>query len=100
ESGLGFVNRRYVLPMQNSVRVYPGFLDLHNQQLNAHSTHYDGHGQRRMRRIGQSMEFEQIKEYVIGDDIRTINWKATARRGGLMVNNFMEEKSQQVYALI
>ena len=53
-----------------------------------------------MRKIGQSMEFEQIKEYVSGDDIRTLNWKASARKGGLMVNNFMEERSQQVYCII
>lgn len=46
------------------------------------------------------MEFEQIKEYVPGDDIRTINWKATARKGGLMVNSFVEEKSQQVYCIL
>ena len=46
------------------------------------------------------MEFEQIKEYVRGDDIRTINWKATARKGAIMVNNFTDEKSQQVYCII
>jgi uncharacterized protein (DUF58 family) len=53
-----------------------------------------------MRKIGHSMEFEQIKEYVSGDDIRTLNWKASARKGGLMINNFMEERSQQVYCII
>ena len=57
-------------------------------------------GSSRMRKIGQSMEFEQIKEYVSGDDIRTLNWKASARKGGLMVNNFMDERSQQVYCII
>jgi uncharacterized protein (DUF58 family) len=46
------------------------------------------------------MEFEQIKEYVRGDDYRTINWKATARKEGLMVNNFTDERSQQIYCLI
>jgi len=58
------------------------------------------HGSQRLRKIGQSMEFEQIKDYVTGDDIRTINWKATARRGLLMVNNYVDEKSQQVYCII
>jgi len=46
------------------------------------------------------MEFEQIKEYVQGDDIRTLNWKATAKRNSLMVNQFQDEKSQSVYMLI
>jgi len=53
-----------------------------------------------MRRLGHSMEFEQIKEYVSGDDYRTVNWNATARKGALMVNNFTDEKSQQVYCII
>jgi uncharacterized protein (DUF58 family) len=46
------------------------------------------------------LEFEQIKEYVSGDDIRTLNWKATAKRNHLMVNQYVEEKSQSVYAII
>ncbi len=46
------------------------------------------------------MEFEQIKEYVQGDDLRTINWKATAKKNALMVNQFQDEKSQSVYMAI
>lgn len=46
------------------------------------------------------MEFEQIKEYVIGDDIRNINWKATAKRSQLMVNQYQDEKSQPIYSVI
>jgi uncharacterized protein (DUF58 family) len=46
------------------------------------------------------MEFEQIKEYVPGDDVRNINWKATAKRNDLMVNQFQDEKSQPVYSVI
>jgi uncharacterized protein (DUF58 family) len=57
-------------------------------------------GIKKIRRIGHSMEFEQIKEYVQGDDMRTLNWKATARRHQLMVNSYTEEKSQQVFCLL
>jgi uncharacterized protein (DUF58 family) len=57
-------------------------------------------GVKRIRRIGHSMEFDHIKEYVRGDDYRTINWKATARKANLMVNHFDDEKSQQVYSAI
>jgi uncharacterized protein (DUF58 family) len=46
------------------------------------------------------MEFEQIKNYVHGDDIRTINWKATAKKAELMVNQYQDEKSQPIYSLI
>ena len=54
-----------------------------------------------MRKTGHSLEFEQIREYVSGDDIRSINWKATGRTGGqLMINNYTDEKSQQVYCIL
>ena len=57
-------------------------------------------GIKRVRKLGHSMEFEQIKEYVRGDDFRTINWKATARKETLMINNYTDERSQQIYCLI
>jgi len=57
-------------------------------------------GLKKIRRIGHTMEFEQIKEYVPGDDIRTINWKATAKHGDLMVNQFQDEKAQPIYSII
>jgi len=53
-----------------------------------------------VRRIGHSYEFEQIKNYVRGDDYRSINWKATSRRHELMVNQYEDERAQQVYAVI
>jgi uncharacterized protein (DUF58 family) len=53
-----------------------------------------------MRRIGHSYEFEQIKNYMQGDDVRTINWKATGRRHQLMINQYGDEKSQQVYSIL
>jgi uncharacterized protein (DUF58 family) len=58
------------------------------------------YGLKKIRRIGHTMEFEQIKEYVPGDDIRTINWKATSKRNQLMVNQFQDERSQNVYMAI
>jgi len=57
-------------------------------------------GLKKIRRIGHTQEFEQIKEYVPGDDIRTLNWKATAKQGQLMVNQYQDEKSQPVYSVI
>ena len=53
-----------------------------------------------MHRIGHSLEFEQIKEYVAGDDIRTLNWKATAKNNQLMVNQYIDERSQPIYSII
>jgi uncharacterized protein (DUF58 family) len=75
-------------------------MQLRKYELLSQTTIQSEHGNKRMRKIGHSMEFEQIKEYVRGDDIRTINWKATARKSSLMVNNYTDEKSQQVYCII
>lgn len=93
--------RRKVIVAEAKVRVLPSFQALKQFDLLAMSQNLVESGNKRMRKLGQSLEFEQIKEYVIGDDLRSINWKATARKGGqLMVNNFTDERSQQVYCLI
>jgi uncharacterized protein (DUF58 family) len=100
KSLLGLLMRRHDIAAQMMVPVYPSFMQLRKYELLSQTTIKTQHGNKRMRKIGHSMEFEQIKEYVRGDDIRTINWKATARKGLLMVNNYTDEKSQQVYCMI
>ena len=100
QSLLGLLMRRHDINVSETVPVYPSFLQLRKYELLSQTTIQTEHGNKRMRKIGHSMEFEQIKEYVRGDDIRTINWKATARKGSLMVNNYTDEKSQQVYCII
>jgi uncharacterized protein (DUF58 family) len=99
-SYLGIIMRRYVFDEQKMVPVYPSFLQMRRYQLMAISNRLNEIGVKKIRRIGHSMEFEQIKEYVQGDDIRTINWKATARKSQLMVNGYTDEKSQQIYCLV
>ncbi len=99
QSRLGFLQKREMIKATETVKVYPSFINLGKYQLMAQALTNE-QGSKRMPKIGQSMEFEQIKDYVGGDDIRTINWKATARRGTLMVNNYTDEKSQQVYCII
>ena len=97
---LSLLSRRFTTEAHQTIPVYPAFMQLHNYQLFSGTTLQLEGGNQKMRKIGQSMEFEQIKEYVSGDDIRTLNWKASARKGSLMINNFMEERSQQVYCII
>ena len=58
-----------------NVPVYPSYLQLRKYQLMAMSNRLSEIGVKKMRRIGHSMEFEQIKEYVIGDDYRTVTGK-------------------------
>jgi uncharacterized protein (DUF58 family) len=99
-SPLRLVSRRIVQPSTQTVKVLPSYLSLRHYELKAHASNVAEAGSKRMRKLGHSLEFEQIKEYVRGDDIRTIHWKATARKGQLMVNNYTDERSQQVYCII
>lgn len=99
-SAIGLIRRRYTFHQNESVPVYPSYMQMRKYQLMAISNRLTEVGVKKVRKLGHSMEFEQVKEYVQGDDYRTLNWKATARKGQLMVNNFTDEKSQQVYCVI
>ena len=100
KSGLGLVVKKVTSGQEATVAVYPSYVQMRKYELFAQSAYSNEFGSKRIRKIGHSMEFEQIKEYVTGDDVRTINWKATARRGNLMVNHYTDERSQQVYCII
>jgi uncharacterized protein (DUF58 family) len=97
---LRLVKRHFIFPARQVVKVYPSYIQMRRYQLLAVSNKLQDAGVKKIRKIGHSMEFEQIKEYVRGDDYRTINWKATARKGDLMVNTYTDERSQQIYCLI
>ncbi|MEP1096011.1 MAG: DUF58 domain-containing protein [Cyclobacteriaceae bacterium] len=99
-SKLQLVARRQIFGRDQMVKVYPSFLNLEKYELAAVSQNLRMSGQKRMRRIGQSTEFDHIKEYVLGDDPRHINWRASARKTDLMVNHYVDEKSQPIYSVI
>ncbi|KAF2516759.1 DUF58 domain-containing protein [Flavobacterium foetidum] len=99
-SPLRLISRRFTFDKNQMVPAYPSYLQLRKYDLLAFSNNLFQYGIKKIRRIGHTMEFEQIKEYVQGDDLRTINWKATAKKSSLMVNQFQDEKSQSVYMAI
>ena len=99
-SPLGFLSRRFKFSGDALVPVYPSFIQMRKYELMAISNRLVDSGIKRIRRVGQNREFELIREYVSGDDFRTVNWRATARKNHLMVNHFQDERSQQVYSLI
>lgn len=99
-SRISLVKKRYQFADQHEVKVYPSFIQMKKYDFLAQSNKLSEYGFKKIRRIGHTLEFEQIKEYVLGDDVRTINWKATAKHRGLMVNQYQDEKSQPVYNLI
>jgi uncharacterized protein (DUF58 family) len=99
-SPLGLIQRRMIEGDEISLKVYPSIQQMRQYELMAFSDISRFSGIKKIRRIGHSYEFEQIRNYVAGDDFRSINWKATARSGDLMVNQFQDEKSQQVYSFL
>ena len=99
-SPLQIISRRFKFDNGNMVPTYPSYIQLRKYDLIAFSNNLFQYGIKKIRKIGQSLEFEQIKEYVAGDDIRTLNWKATAKKNSLMINQFQDEKSQSVYMII
>ncbi len=99
-SPLRLVIRHLRLGTEKTVAVYPSFVQMKRYQLMSVTSRVSEKGSRPLRKLGSSLEFEQIKEYVSGDDYRSINWQATARKNALMLNTFMDERSQQVVCII
>jgi uncharacterized protein (DUF58 family) len=97
---LGLVERKFTLSEPMETDVYPSIIQMKRFELRATQSIAQDYGIKRIRRIGHSYEFEQIKNYVEGDDYRSINWKASSRRNTLMVNQYEDERSQQVYCII
>jgi uncharacterized protein (DUF58 family) len=94
------IKRRMVFDQDRTVKVYPSFIQMRQYDFLAIDNRLRQAGLKKIRRIGHTQEFEQIKEYVAGDDVRSINWKATAKQSNLMVNQYQDEKAQPVYSVI
>ncbi|ALU26767.1 DUF58 domain-containing protein [Myroides odoratimimus] len=99
-SPLKLVSRRFVFCDDVTLATYPSFIQMKKYDLIAFSKNKYAFGMKKIRKIGTTTEFEQIKEYVLGDDIRNINWKATAKSSQLMVNQFQDENTESVYNII
>jgi uncharacterized protein (DUF58 family) len=99
-SAIGLIRRRDIHSAKLSVAVYPSTILMKKFELKALDSISTHSGVRKMRRIGHSYEFDHIHHYNQGDDPRSINWKASGRRADLMVNHYLDEKSQQIYCIL
>lgn len=99
-SFLGLLKRRITTGKPADVAVYPSFIQMRAFELYAINDRLTEAGIKKIRRIGHTMEFDQIREYVPGNDVRSINWKATARSGSLKVNQYQDQRSQQLINVI
>lgn len=99
-SVFNLVSRKILIECEESVSVYPSVLQMKQFELLVFQQQKTSSGIKKIRKIGNTSEFEQIRNYVQGDEVKTINWKATSRKNELMVNQYQEEKSQHIYCII
>jgi uncharacterized protein (DUF58 family) len=100
EAPLGLVARQEVLPTARVVRVFPNVLALREFELLKQRGHLRQMGIRRSRLKGLGTDFESLREYTVGDDYRRIEWKATARKGKVIVKEMEAERNQPVILII
>jgi len=99
-SPIGLVQRRIQCGEAQVGKVFPSVSQMKKYEILALARISTLDGIKKIRKIGHNYEFDQIKNYVIGDDIRAINWRATGKRNQLMVNQYQDERSQAVYVFI
>lgn len=100
QTPLGIISKRVVLAKEAIGKVFPSVILMKKFEMTSIRQLNQLKGLKKIRKIGHSYEFEQIKGYVRGDDYRSINWKATGRRASLMINQYQDEQAQQVYNII
>ena len=100
ESLFGIVRHRVRLDGAQPIRIFPDLGALEDAGDLAVRARAIDAGLRRLRRRGAGTEFESLREYNSGDAFRDIDWKATARRGRMMVAQYEVERSQQVIVAI
>lgn len=97
---LKLCKRQYKVPLNKEYKVYPNLKNLRKYRLNLTNNRNLRQGQRSMQMLGKGSSFESLREYVVGDEYRKINWKATARENKPIVNQYEPEKNQHVYLFV
>lgn len=100
QHALRFFSRRIELAEASEVHIFPSLIHMQEIQLRTSSKLATKMGVHRQRKLGEGYEFEEIRSYVLGDDFRKINWKATARAAQFMTNQYRIERAQNVYMLL
>lgn len=100
QSFIGLVKKRHVIEKEQIVACYPSFMQLRKFEFLAINNHLTMQGIKKVRQLEQNTDFAEIREYSPGDEYKHINWKASARKGGYMVNQYQAERSQNIYSII
>lgn len=96
--GLGLIRRRIPLPW--AATVFPPLVSLRLRASVAQALRKRDAGMKPIRRLGEGRFFESLREWVPGDDVRHIDWKATARRRKVITRQYEEERRQQLLLVL
>jgi uncharacterized protein (DUF58 family) len=99
-SALGLTERWAKAPLTQSVRVYPALRTGEEQQIFLARSRQIDLQLRRAQQRGLGRDFESLREYREGDDLRDICWTATARRGSPVTRQYQTERSQPVWIVL
>jgi uncharacterized protein (DUF58 family) len=99
-STLGLLERWSSADLSQTVRIYPATRGAQDQDLFLARTRQLELQLRKQRQRGLGREFETLRDYLEGDDLRDVCWKASARRGGLITKQYQTERSQAVWLLL
>ena len=94
------IMRDLTVPDQEDVTIYPRFATTDEYRLLARINQQDESVRRPRRTHGRGTDFESLSNYNPGDDLRTVDWKVSARRGILISKNLQTEKGQQISVMI
>ena len=97
---LGFCTKQKKFVTDTNYRVYPNMKDITKYRLNSVNKNMFLSGIKRIRTVSNGGEFNSLREYTSEDLSNVINWKATSRRGELIVNTYTTEKNQHVYVMM
>lgn len=98
KSKFGLFWRQVVFPAPQKVRVYSDLKAL--QELSVKLAHSSEFGDLKVRKRGQGTDFASLREYISGDDVRSMDWKATARRDRPVLRVYEVDKEQAMMVLV
>lgn len=90
----GFIVKRITVHHESIVQVYPDLIQTRRYDLLARKGALFAAGIKPIGRFGRGSEFSQLREYLPDDEFRSIDWKASARKGSLVVREYEVERSQ------
>jgi uncharacterized protein (DUF58 family) len=95
-TGFGLIVRQVAFDLRRSVKVYPNLVGIRAHEIAARRERLADIGIHPARLKGTGLEFESLRAYVPGDELRRVDWKATARHAEPISREFDIERSQHI----